>query len=73
MRINVTFHGERNAECDALATAHGATHLGSGVMMVGSHAGEHDIEYEVPDDKAAPVMTALRDAAFTVTVAEPRQ
>jgi hypothetical protein len=42
----------------------GAKYIGSGTVLVGNGAGERDVQYHIPDDKADEVRAALKKAGF---------
>jgi len=44
----------------------GGRSIGAGTMLVGDRAGERDIQYHVPDDKADHVKGVLEKAGFRV-------
>lgn len=68
MMITVYFTGQPGGPHDRAATHifenHGGEHIGSGNMMIGPRAGERDVQYEVPDDRAEACRTVLRNAGF---------
>lgn len=72
MRIIAYFYGgpgdPLDKACRSLFEAvDGARSIGAGTMLVGKGAGERDVEYDVPDDKADDVRAALKKAGFRLT------
>lgn len=68
MRISAYFFGGPGSDLDKACTAifesHGGKFQGSGNMLVGTAAGERDVEYKVPRMKADACKQALKAAGF---------
>jgi hypothetical protein len=67
--ISAYFYGSPGSPLDRacqsiFASVEGAKHIGSGTMLVGNRAGERDVQYHIPDDKADEVRAALKKAGF---------
>ena len=67
--IKAYFFGEPGGDFDKAANAifeyHGGRHIGSGTMIAGAAAGERDVEYDIPDPRAAEACrAALKKAGF---------
>ncbi len=69
MRVTAYFYGgpgdPLDRACRSIFEAvDGARSIGAGTMLVGNGAGERDVEYDVPADKADAVRVALKKAGF---------
>jgi hypothetical protein len=68
MRISAYFYGGPGESLDRAARAifvqHDGKAIGAGTLMIGPSAGERDVEYEVPWDKAEDCQKALKKAGF---------
>lgn len=68
MRIRAYFYDGPGSTldkmCRSIFEARGGRSIGAGTLLVGPTAGERDVEYDIPDNRADDCRTALKRAGF---------